>query len=117
MNSLYVYYKVQPIQAQALQTAVLRMQWRLRSAMPGLAASLHQRTHSHATPHVVESPASTTAQDTATWMETYHFNGHADARAWQQLVDMMQQVVKQLPSGIEGERHEEWFTRTQTEQR
>ncbi len=117
MNSLYVYYKVQPALAQVLQTAVLRMQWRLRSAMPGLAASLHQRTHSHAMPHVADTTTSSTGQDIATWMETYHFNGHADARAWQQLVDMMQQAVKQLPTGMEGERHEEWFTRTPTEQR
>jgi len=117
MNSLYVYYKVQASHAPALKTAVLRMQLSLRSAMPGLAASLHQRTHSHALSHVDGTSTSTTGHDNATWMETYHFNGHADARAWQQLLDLMKQVVKQLPSGIEGERHEEWFTRTPTEQR
>jgi Domain of unknown function (DUF4936) len=117
MNSLYVYYKVQCDQAPALQTAVVRMQSNLRSAMPGLAASLQHRTNGHAMPSVTQVSTSIAGQVTYTWMEAYHFNGHADERAWQQLMERLQSAIKQLPPGIVDERHEEWFTRTTIEQR
>jgi hypothetical protein len=76
--------------------------------MPGLAASLHQRTHSH----TVECLPDASPPINPTWMETYHFNGHADHRAWQQLMLTLGQAVSQLPPGIDGQRHVEWFVKT-----
>lgn len=97
MRSLYVYYRVNAAQAAQLQPAIVRMQHTLRQAMPGLAAMLHQRVLSEGSP--------------LTWMETYHFNGHANAQAWQMLTEHLLAQVAQLPSGIDGERHLEWFDR------
>lgn len=97
MRSLYVYYRVDASQASALQSAIVQMQQTLRKAMPGLAAMLHQRVLSDSTP--------------MTWMETYQFNGHANAQAWQMLSEHLQAQVAHLPAGITGERHIEWFDR------
>jgi len=97
MKSLYVYYRVEEAQANALQAAIVQMQLTLRQAMPGLAAMLHQRVLAEGSP--------------MTWMETYQFNGHANAQAWQMLSDYLDAQVALLPAGIAGERHLEWFER------
>lgn len=97
MRSLYVYYKVNPAQADALSQGVLVMQARLRALMPGLAAHLWQRDDGE------------DASPTSTWMEVYQFNGHADARAWMALGEAMAPLLSELPGGIVGERHQERF--------
>lgn len=97
MRSLYIYYRVDASQSMVMQAAITQMQQTLRQAMPGLAASLHQRAPSNDTP--------------MTWMEIYQFNGHANTQAWQKLTEHLQAQVTQLPAGIDGERHLEWFDR------
>lgn len=97
MTSLYIYYKVQPSLAEPLSHAIAAMQASLRSGMPGLAVALWCRS---------DEP---TAPGLQTWMETYHFNGHADARAWQALEAAMAPLLAALPPGIEGPRHHERF--------
>lgn len=96
MLSLYIYYRVHPEHAAALQGAVHDMQARLRSAMPGLAASLHVRED-------------TAAGSALTWMEIYHFNGHADTRAWATFEDALATQAAQLPEGLIGVRQVERF--------
>lgn len=99
MTSLYIYYKVRPDLALPLREAVHTLQARLRSAMPGLAATLWSR-----------SDAQTGDGERATWMEVYQFNGHADARAWTALDEALSTLVAQLPEGIDGPRHSERFS-------
>lgn len=101
MRSLYVYYRVLPTQCTPLWQAVTDMQLRLRSAMPGLAASLHQRLDS-------------ASDQPATWMETYHFNGHASDQAWQAFEAALGAQALLLPLGIDGARHLERFVRMDT---
>jgi hypothetical protein len=96
MTSIYIYYKVSPDAAASLQDAVQAMQSQLRSAMPGLAASLHLREDD-------------TTAEVLTWMEVYQFNGHADARAWQTFDEALSRQIPLLPAGIQGERHTERF--------
>ena len=98
MSTLYIYYRIQAAQSGALCLAVAGMQARLRAAMPGLAASLHQRCDAQA------------AGASPTWMEVYHFNGHADERAWQAFEAALARQVATLPAGIDGVRHAERFT-------
>lgn len=95
MISLYIYYKVNPDHSDALQGAVHAMQARLRSAMPGLAASLHVRVDASA--------------EALTWMEIYHFNGHADTRAWAAFEEALAAQAAQLPAGMIGARQMERF--------
>jgi hypothetical protein len=99
MRSLYVYYKVEPTQAGTLREAVYRWHQALRNDMPGLVAALHQR-------------ADTLASDaTLTWMETYHFNGHPSAQAWDTFEQLLATQATSLPAGIVGPRHVEKFER------
>lgn len=98
MTSLYIYYRVQTPDQVHLAQAVHSMQARLRGAMPGLAASLHRR---------IDEPRAEASSDT--WVEVYHFNGHADERAWARLDESLALEVGQLPQGIEGLRHAERF--------
>jgi len=111
MRSLYIYYRVQPERRQALWVAVSDMQSELRGQMPGLAASLSEKLDAATpTPHTAPTgPAQSPAP--LTWMETYHFNGHASDEAWLRFEATLAQRVAQLPSGIEGPRHIERFTR------
>jgi len=103
MITLYIYYKVDPAQAHTLRDAVQGQQQRLRAAMPGLVASLHER--------LADRPGDA-PPDALTWMETYAFNGHADDRAWQQLDEALEAAVQQLPTtAIHGARHVERFRR------
>ncbi|HEX5373540.1 MAG TPA: DUF4936 family protein [Aquabacterium sp.] len=95
MLSLYIYYQVHPDHAAVLQGAVQDMQARLRSAMPGLAASLHVREDAGAS--------------ALTWMEIYHFNGHADDRAWATFEGALAMQAAQLPEGLIGARQVERF--------
>lgn len=99
MSKLYVYYKVAPARAAELLPLLVDLQRRLREAMPGLACDIQRRTDAAATQDA-------TAQ---TWMETYHFNGFADARAWSALDDALGTALKALPEGLMGERHAERF--------
>ncbi len=98
MRSLYVYYKVEPSQADVLREAVYRWHQGLRNEMPGLVAALHQRTD-------------TTAPGPLTWMETYHFNGHPSAQAWASFERLLDEQATGLPPGILGARHVERFDR------
>jgi Domain of unknown function (DUF4936) len=100
MQSLYIYYKVQPGQAPELLNAIVSMQQQLRAHMPGLAASVHQRANEP----IVEMGAAL-----HTWMEIYQFNGHADARAWAALDAALAARLPSLPAGIDGPRHAECF--------
>ena len=103
MITLYIYYKVDPAHAQSLRDAVQTQQQRLRAAMPGLVASLHER---------LPDRAGDAPPRELTWMETYAFNGHADDRAWQQLDAALETAVQALPaSAILGARHVERFQR------
>lgn len=111
MTVLYVYYQVQSQQAEWLRPEVQRMQARLRGAMPGLSASLNRRVTPACQPHSVPAAGDPLLSATQTWMEIYHFNGHADHRAWQGLVNALDVAVAQLPAGMEGDRHVEWFER------
>ncbi len=113
MTVLYVYYKVQGDQAALLWPAVKQMQAQLRSAMPGLAASLNQRVPPASMPTEATPAANTPFLEgpLATWMEIYHINGHADHRAWQRLEQALAQAAALLPAGMEGSRHCEWFDR------
>lgn len=113
MTILYVYYQVQADQAATLSPAVGRMQARLRSTMPGLAANLSRRVPDPSTNGAVAQAAASTAT-TETWMEIYQFNGHADHRAWLKLVTALDTAVGQLPPGMLGQRHVEWFDRIGT---
>lgn len=110
MTALYVYYRVQADQATTLLPAIARMQTGLRSAMPGLAAHLSRRVPAPSASHT-PSLVDGTSTIPETWMETYQFNGHADHRAWLKLVEALDLAVGQLPMGIEGNRHVEWFER------
>lgn len=98
MRSLYVYYKVEPAQADALREAVYRWHQGLRNDMPGLVAALHQR-------------ADTAVPGPLTWMETYHFNGHPSAQAWAAFEQLLEAQATGLPPGILGPRHVERFDR------
>jgi hypothetical protein len=102
MSALYIYYRVQPGREQVLAEAIRGMQARLRAAMPGLAASLLQR--------VELGSGQPTRSPQATWMEAYHFNGHADQRAWASFQAALTRELGTLPEGIEGERHAEAFS-------
>ncbi|WP_158622745.1 DUF4936 family protein [Aquabacterium soli] len=102
MSALYIYYRVQPGCEQVLAAAIHQMQARLRGAMPGLAASLQQRTD------LATGQPSRTPQPT--WMETYHFNGHADHRAWAAFEAALERELPTLPVGIEGPRQTECFS-------
>lgn len=102
MSALYIYYRVQPGREQALAAAIHAMQARLRGAMPGLAASLQQRTEP-GTGEPTRSPQ-------LTWMEAYHFNGHADHRAWASFGAALDRELPALPEGIDGPRHAECFS-------
>lgn len=101
MSALYIYYRVQPGREQVLAEAIHGMQARLRAGMPGLAASLQQRIE-RGTGEPTWSPG-------LTWMETYHFNGHADLRAWASFEAALGREVASLPAGIEGGRQTECF--------
>ena len=105
MRSLFIYYRVQPAQRQALWLAVSEMQSGLRGDMPGLAASLSERME------VPEPALNTAAPALLTWMETYHFNGHATQEAWLRFEEVLAQRTLLLPDGIEGTRHVERFVR------
>ena len=113
MTILYVYYQVQADQAATLSPAVGRMQARLRSTMPGLAANLSRRVPDPSSLGA-DSPTATPSATPETWMEIYQFNGHADHRAWLKLVTALDTAVAQLPSGMLGQRHVEWFDRIGT---
>ena len=102
MSALYIYYRVHPGREQVLADAVHGMQARLRASMPGLAASLQQR--------VELGTGRPTRSAGVTWMETYHFNGHADHRAWASFETALAREVPTLPEGIEGARHTECFS-------
>lgn len=102
MSALYIYYRVQPGCEQVLAAAIHQMQARLRGAMPGLAASLRQRTD------LTTGEPSRAPQ--LTWMETYHFNGHADHRAWAAFEAALGQELPKLPEGIDGQRQTECFS-------
>lgn len=105
MRSLYIYYRVQPSERQPLWVAVSEMQSALRGEMPGLAASLSERVDA-------QLPAQgNAAPPPLTWMETYHFNGHASDDAWHRFEAVLAQRTQQLPQGIEGPRHLERFVR------
>lgn len=101
MSALYIYYRVQPGREQGLAEAVHGMQARLRGAMPGLAASLQQR--------IELGSGEPTRSPQATWMETYHFNGHADHRAWAVFEAALARELPSLPDGIDGARQTECF--------
>ena len=98
MRSLYVYYRIQLAHEASLWQAVTDIQHRLRSRMPGLAAALHQRL----------DPGTSGLH---TWMEVYHFNGHANDQAWSTFEAALLAQAATLPAGIEGERHLERFVR------
>ena len=98
MRSLYIYYRIQPAHEEALWQAVTGMQHRLRSRMPGLAAALHRRLDVGST-------------GLPTWMEAYHFNGHASDHAWSNFESALLAQAATLPEGIEGERQLERFVR------
>lgn len=102
MSALYIYYRVQPGREQVLAEAIRGMQARLRAAMPGLAASLLQR--------VELNSGQPTRSPQSTWMESYHFNGHADQRAWASFQGALARELDALPEGIDGERHAEAFS-------
>jgi hypothetical protein len=108
MRSLYIYYRVQPSQKPFLWVAVSDMQSTLRGQMPGLAASLSEKLEALPTDSAAVPPA---VQPLLTWMETYHFNGHANTDAWQRFEATLTQHAAQLPPGIEGPRHIERFVR------
>jgi Domain of unknown function (DUF4936) len=108
MRSLYIYYRVQPAQKPELWLAVSDMQTALRGQMPGLAASLSQKLD---TPPASEAPLGAAPQALLTWMETYHFNGHASTEAWERFELTLSQRAACLPAGIEGPRHVERFER------
>lgn len=98
MRSLYVYYRILSAHEAPLWQAVTDMQHHLRSRMPGLAAALHRRLE----------PGTT---GVPTWMEVYHFNGHASDQAWSTFEAALLAQAATLPEGIEGERHLERFVR------
>lgn len=102
MRSLYVYYKVNPGHAGTLREAVYRWHQGLRNDMPGLVAALHQRA---------DTPDARTADAPLTWMETYHFNGHPSAQAWDAFEQLLASQAGSLPEGIVGPRHVERFER------
>lgn len=102
MSALYIYYRVQPGREQVLAEAIRAMQARLRGAMPGLAASLLQR--------VELDSGQPTRSPQPTWMEAYHFNGHADQRAWASFHGALARELSTLPEGIDGDRHAEAFS-------
>jgi hypothetical protein len=108
MRSLYIYYRVQPSQKPALWVAVSDMQSALRGQMPGLAASLSEKLDA---PAQEGAESSSTTQHLLTWMETYHFNGHASTEAWERFEATLAQRAADLPTGIEGPRHIERFDR------
>ena len=64
MRELFVYYRVDPANADAAKGAVKAMHLRLRQAHPGLVARLLTRAGEKPTPH--------------TWMETYALPGSTD---------------------------------------
>ena len=102
MRSLYVYYKVNPGHAGTLREAVYQWHQGLRNDMPGLVAALHQRA---------DTPDARTADAPLTWMETYHFNGHPSAQAWDAFEQLLASQAGSLPEGIVGPRHVERFER------
>ena len=108
MRSLYIYYRVQSSQRQALWSAVSEMQLALRGLMPGLAASLSEKldgaSRQNHEPAVPPAPL-------LTWMEIYQFNGHASDEAWQRFEQTLADHSAALPCGIEGPRHLERFMR------
>jgi hypothetical protein len=108
MRSLYIYYRVQPSQKPDLWVAVSDMQSALRGQMPGLAASLSEKID---TSVADRTGSAATTQPPLTWMETYHFNGHASTEAWERFEATLAQRVAGLPAGIEGPRHIERFER------
>lgn len=95
-TTLYIYFRVPRARAAELQPALQDMQDRLRAMMPGLAAALMRRSD--------EDPAAD-----STWMEVYHFNGHADQRAWEAFEAALGRQLQALPPGLMGERHAERF--------
>jgi hypothetical protein len=99
---------VQPNQKPSLWVAVSEMQMALRGQMPGLAASLSEKLEAY--PADMAGGASST-HPLLTWMDTYHFNGHASTDAWQRFEATLTARAAQLPSGIEGPRHIERFER------
>ena len=102
MSALYIYYRVQPGREQVLADAIHGMQARLRAGMPGLAASLQHR--------IEWSSGQPTQSPGPTWMETYHFNGHADHRAWAAFEAALARELPTLPEGIDGTRQTECFS-------
>lgn len=108
MRSLYIYYRVQPDQRHALWVAVSDMQSELRGQMPGLAASLSERLDALPTQPLTEEAQ---PSPPLTWMETYHFNGHASDDAWLRFEKRLSERAGQLPLGIDGPRHIERFVR------
>jgi Domain of unknown function (DUF4936) len=105
MRSLFIYYRVRPLERQALWQAVSDMQSDLRGEMPGLAASLSERID------LAESSAHSQASPPLTWMETYQFNGHASDEAWLRFEAVLEQRAMALPEGVDGPRHVERFVR------
>jgi hypothetical protein len=76
--------------------------------MPGLAASLSEKLDA---PAQEGAGSSSNTQPLLTWMETYHFNGHASTDAWARFEATLAQHAAGLPTGIEGPRHIERFER------
>jgi hypothetical protein len=97
MRELFIYYRVQPSQADALRAAVAGWHAQLRRTHPGLIARL-----------LVRSDGDGTVQ---TWMETYSTDpqrlpGGVDARLQAQIEREAQRVAML----IDGPRHAEVFT-------
>lgn len=105
MRSLYIYFRVRPSERQLLWGAISDMQSAMRGEMPGLAASLSERIDAQDSGESPDAPA------LLTWMETYHFNGHASDDAWHHFEAVLAQRTHSLPQGIEGSRHMERFVR------
>ncbi len=94
--SLYVYYRVEPLQAETARASLAVAQAALQADWPGLRAECLQRADTLATPEGNAPP---------TWMEVYR---HPDGLSPACLADLRQRLAD-LPTGRIAGRHEERF--------
>lgn len=93
VRELFVYYRVRPVDAEALARAVAAMQAGLRERHPGLSARLLRRDDA--------------AAETETWMETYASTLHSGIDA--ALEAEIDAAARPLLALIDGTRHLERF--------
>jgi len=91
-HELFIYYRAEPARAEAVATAVQRMQAQLCDACPGLQARLLRRPDQR--------------DGLQTWMEAYRLPADASAVA---MAAAIERAAESLQAHLSGARHVEHF--------